>query len=160
TGRRAASTVAGFISLVLAPTFFTMTIAGIWHGAGLQFLIFGLLHACYLCVNHAWRIFGPKPMKKPEWFVSLVTHIVSVLLTISSVIIAQIFFRADSTSDAFRILLALFGEGGLERQYAVANSSDCMSDLVQCLVRSGGTWKHPVLLGLLFSIVWLTPNAH
>jgi D-alanyl-lipoteichoic acid acyltransferase DltB (MBOAT superfamily) len=34
-----------------------MGLAGIWHGAGLQFLIFGLLHAAYLSINHAWRIF-------------------------------------------------------------------------------------------------------
>ena len=47
--------------MVVLPIFFTMSLAGIWHGAGLQFLIFGLLHAVYLTVNHAWRTFGPKP---------------------------------------------------------------------------------------------------
>ena len=34
-----------------------MGLAGIWHGAGLQYLIFGLMHAAYLSINHAWRIF-------------------------------------------------------------------------------------------------------
>ena len=35
-------------------------VAGIWHGSGLQYLAFGLLHGAYFAVNHAWRIFGGK----------------------------------------------------------------------------------------------------
>ena len=30
----------------------TMVLGGLWHGAGLNFLIWGLLHGVYLCVNH------------------------------------------------------------------------------------------------------------
>jgi alginate O-acetyltransferase complex protein AlgI len=46
----------GYSSLVLVPTFLTMGLAGAWHGAGLQFVIFGLLHGAYLTINHVWRI--------------------------------------------------------------------------------------------------------
>ena len=46
-----------------------MGLTGIWHGAGFQFLVFGLLHAMYLSVNHAWRIFvvGRKPAPRARW---------------------------------------------------------------------------------------------
>ncbi len=63
--RRATATLGGFTSLVAAPTLVTMGLAGIWHGAGTQYLIFGLLHGVYIAVNHAMRIFFPVP-KNPR----------------------------------------------------------------------------------------------
>ena len=57
--RGAQATPRGFAAMVLFPTFITMALAGIWHGSGLTFLVFGLLHAVYLIVNHAWRVLRP-----------------------------------------------------------------------------------------------------
>ena len=59
TGTAGTRTAGGFLGMVAVPIFITMGLAGVWHGAGLQFLIFGCLHAFYLIVNHAWRTFGP-----------------------------------------------------------------------------------------------------
>ncbi|CTP84858.1 MBOAT family O-acyltransferase [Xanthomonas graminis] len=63
SGPAAVTSAGGFASLIVLPMVWAMGLAGIWHGAGLQFLIFGLLHAAYLAINHAWRIFvvGRKP---------------------------------------------------------------------------------------------------
>src|ERR1019366_3355606 len=33
----------------------TMLLGGLWHGAGLNFLIWGGLHGIYLSINHLWR---------------------------------------------------------------------------------------------------------
>src|SRR5215469_4439172 len=41
TPNRHVKTFASFHSIVLVPILITMTLAGIWHGAGLQFLVFG-----------------------------------------------------------------------------------------------------------------------
>ena len=62
-GTQGVATPGGFAGSIILPTVYTMGLAGIWHGAGFQFLVFGLLHAMYLSVNHAWRIFvvGRKP---------------------------------------------------------------------------------------------------
>ena len=57
TSRKALATVGGFTSLVAYPTMFTMLLTGIWHGAGLQFVVFGLIHGVYLTANQAWRHF-------------------------------------------------------------------------------------------------------
>jgi len=102
--RKGTRNPAAFIRLVLAPTFFTMALAGIWHGAGLQFLLFGLLHATYLSINHAWRIFGPEN-HKPSQFQNLGF----LAITYLSVLLAQIFFRANSATDAMSIAAAMIG---------------------------------------------------
>ena len=33
----------------------TMLLGGLWHGAGLQYLVWGGLHGLYLVLNHTWR---------------------------------------------------------------------------------------------------------
>ena len=37
----------------------TMALGGLWHGANWTFVIWGVLHGLYLCVNHAWNHFAP-----------------------------------------------------------------------------------------------------
>jgi alginate O-acetyltransferase complex protein AlgI len=102
--RKGTRNLAAFTKLVLGPTFFTMALAGIWHGAGLQFLVFGLLHATYLSINHAWRIFGPQHQQP-----SFLHNISFVLMTYFAVLLAQIIFRADSLKDAMMVIGAMAG---------------------------------------------------
>ena len=101
-----------FFTVLALPTSYTMILMGIWHGAGFQFFLFGLLNAFYLCVNHAWRLFGPKAPKIPfSRLRSLVRGAWRWALTYLSVSIALIFFRAKSTPDAFSLIGSLFGGG-------------------------------------------------
>ena len=51
SSRKAMQTPSGFAALIATPTIVTLFLAGVWHGAGQQFIIFGLLHALYLCIN-------------------------------------------------------------------------------------------------------------
>src|SRR5690606_1513201 len=53
--KRSAPTLGPFLVLLALPTLITMGLAGVWHGAGWQFVVLGLLHALLLIVNHAWR---------------------------------------------------------------------------------------------------------
>jgi D-alanyl-lipoteichoic acid acyltransferase DltB (MBOAT superfamily) len=107
--RSARRTFSGFSALVAFPTIVTMFVVGIWHGAGFQFIIFGVLHGIYLTVNHAWRTYRPTGTlltKVISW------HPVGVMLTFSAVLVGQVFFRASSTSDALHFLASLFGFDG------------------------------------------------
>ena len=36
---------------IAIPTFITFVVVGIWHGAGWTFVIFGVMHAIYICTN-------------------------------------------------------------------------------------------------------------
>ena len=116
-GRRGLETVGGFASLVAMPTMVTMGLAGAWHGAGLQYLCFGLLHGIYISINHVWRVLGGEKLTRAwsernrlsKW----VINVGSLSLTLSAVLLAQIFFRADSVRDARDMLSGLLGFRGL-----------------------------------------------
>jgi len=118
TGRDAVSTPAGFLSMIAFPTMVTILIAGIWHGAGLQFVIFGALHGTYLCVNHAWRIaHPPDPAKLPAELpapMRLWRALWPVVLTYLAVLVAEVFFRAGSVGDALALLAGMAGAHGSE----------------------------------------------
>jgi len=114
SGRKAAATPAGFASMVVFPTLTTMLLAGIWHGAGLQFAIFGALHGIYLSINHAWRMFGPRPADPAtqsrlgrRW-----TAFWPVALTYLGILVTQVFFRAENTRDALTVLAGMVGLHG------------------------------------------------
>jgi alginate O-acetyltransferase complex protein AlgI len=109
--RSAQATLGGFASMVMAPMVVTMALAGIWHGAGLQFLIFGLLHGTYLTINHAWRIFRPGRTALPT---SRSAHAGQVLLTYLATLFASVFFRAPSTGSALDLLGGMIGLHGFD----------------------------------------------
>ncbi len=110
--KTARETPGGFAAMVAFPTITTMGLAGIWHGAGLQFLIFGLLHGIYLVVNHLWRIVLPRPQNRAKD--SKLTLFAKIFLTYMAVVSASVFFRADSVSSALSIFAGMIGLHGVE----------------------------------------------
>ncbi len=111
--RKAMATTSGFLALIVLPTLLTLLIAGLWHGAGMQFLIFGLLHGFYLSINHAWRLFRERTGKisdpLPGGLRGRLQHTAGVLLTFLAVLVGQVFFRASSVSAAISMLAAMLG---------------------------------------------------
>ena len=175
-GRLAQRSTSGFLSTVAVPTFYTMALAGIWHGAGLQYLIYGLLHALYLTVNHAYRAWRaaaqPAVAARTAGAVAAgtataltlslkarVRHAGNVLLTFVAALVAFAFFRAHGVGDALALLQGMAGLRGIEAPDWPAWSTANMSL---------GGWLHLVAgrstLGLqivaLLAIVWCTPNSH
>ncbi len=103
-------TLGNFLSSIGTPTIITMALAGIWHGAGLQFLIFGLLHGVYLMVNHAWRVFRPaRPRSERTGLRRILITVSQILLTYIAVVIAEIFFRATSVTNAMDVISGMVG---------------------------------------------------
>lgn len=148
--RSAVATPRGFVTMIALPMFYTMSLAGIWHGAGLQFLIFGLLHGAYLTTNHAWRVFRP-PVPSNRASASKVwpLTLLSVLLTYSAVLLAQVFFRAASVSDALQILAGMSGLHGLSLDKAVMNSLKTSSIPM---------WVSRI--AICFFCAWAMPNSN
>lgn len=82
----------------------TMLLGGLWHGAGWNFVIWGGLHGSYLVINHLFRAHCPKVILLPRQ----VTHALGWSLTLFCIIIAWVFFRAESFDGASRMLTAMF----------------------------------------------------
>jgi alginate O-acetyltransferase complex protein AlgI len=126
-GQRAASTPSGFRSMIVLPTMVTMLLAGVWHGAGLQFFIFGALHGAYICINRAWRIFMPSSSSTasppPALLPRLWSRFWPVATTYLAVLVAEIFFRAASCGDALALLAGMSGGngGGVWPSYFTSN---------------------------------------
>jgi D-alanyl-lipoteichoic acid acyltransferase DltB (MBOAT superfamily) len=78
----------------------TMVLGGLWHGAAWTFVVWGALHGAYLCVNHAWVNYGPAVAPR---FTRL-ANIAAFILTFLSVVVAWVFFRADSIESAVYVL--------------------------------------------------------
>jgi len=101
-----------FATLVAVPTVFTMFVSGVWHGAGWQFIIFGLLHGFFLVVVHAWRQYkkahGVPVDSSSKWQVAL-----SVLLTFLCATVALIFFRSPNVGTALGVLAGMSGLNGV-----------------------------------------------
>jgi D-alanyl-lipoteichoic acid acyltransferase DltB (MBOAT superfamily) len=78
----------------------TMLLGGLWHGAAWTFVVWGALHGAYLCINHAWSNYGPAVAPRFE----RLANAAAFILTFLSVVVAWVFFRADSMSTAVYVL--------------------------------------------------------
>ena len=81
------------------PVTYTFVLAGIWHGAGWTFVVYGLVHGLALAVNHGWRHFkmvdlGPQ---------------IGWLLTMLVVVVGLVIFRAPDLGVAGSMLSSMFG---------------------------------------------------
>ncbi len=90
-GSRAGSFRTGFNLIV------TFIVSGLWHGNGLTYLVWGLLHGVYQVLGR----FSPH-RRQPAHFVKLRT-LMRVPATFSLVTFAWIFFRADSLQMALSV---------------------------------------------------------
>jgi D-alanyl-lipoteichoic acid acyltransferase DltB (MBOAT superfamily) len=113
--RKAAATPEGFLQLIAFPTMTTMFLAGIWHGAGFQFLIFGVLHGSYLTIHQAWLVIRQKhiPARGDNQAPAPLAIVASVLLTFLCAVVGHVFFRSSSTHDALTMLSSMAGANGI-----------------------------------------------
>ena len=84
----------------------TMLLGGLWHGAGWTFVFWGGLHGTYLIVNHLWQ--GHGGALRTGLLGSRIYPAVSWLLCFTAVVLAWVFFRADSFAGAMHLTTALF----------------------------------------------------
>jgi alginate O-acetyltransferase complex protein AlgI len=158
-------TTAGFCAMVALPIGYTMSLAGIWHGAGLQYLVFGLLHAVYLTINHAWRIFLKRSEPLSGWLRILI-RLRNVVLTYLAVLVADVFFRSSSVHEAIVVLRGMAGQNEIALPKGLAGFLGPITVLLQKL-GVGLRDTLPLFAGsreiawliVLLGIVWLLPNT-
>jgi alginate O-acetyltransferase complex protein AlgI len=93
-------TVAGLI---------TWFITGLWHGANYTFIIWGMIHGLFLIIYQWQKLPRKKIFKKYGISNDNIYIIISeTIVTLAVVIIAWIFFRADSVKNALNYISGLF----------------------------------------------------
>ncbi|MFN7664003.1 MAG: MBOAT family O-acyltransferase [Inhella sp.] len=125
----------GFSRTMLA-LMVTMLLGGLWHGAGVQFIVWGGLHGLFLVLNHSWRRWVGHLDAPLSWW----RHAAGVLLTYAAVCVAWVYFRAGSLDEANRMVAAMFGLGAPE------SFTPTSRGIV-------------TFVGLYFLIAWALPNT-
>lgn len=87
--------------------FVTFVVSGIWHGANWTFVIWGGLHGLY---NTSQKFLGIDKIRFKKFTTLKATLI---LVNFILVLLAWVFFRANTTADAFAILGKIFTNPGI-----------------------------------------------
>lgn len=83
-----------------------MALVGLWHGAGWGFVIWGIMHGCYLTAFRWWENWRER--KPAPWKRGFAVSLAWRLATIAGVFAAWIPFRAASFSQAATMLREMF----------------------------------------------------
>ncbi len=86
------------------------TVSGLWHGAAMTFVVWGLLNGLYQVVSKIIdplrkKVFAILHIKNDAWWL----HILRVVITFCLTCVAWVFFRANTLSDAMYILRKALG---------------------------------------------------
>ncbi|MGB7977436.1 MAG: MBOAT family protein [Roseiarcus sp.] len=127
----------------------TMILGGLWHGACWTFLIWGLMHGLFLCVNHMWNAIVRHAgigLKLPV--------MISWGLTFFAVMIAWVFFRAPDLHTALGMLRVMVGMGASSSSFNRARAAG-----VGSMLRWAGGGREQMAWLLACMVVVLTmPN--
>lgn len=77
----------------------TMVLGGLWHGANWTFVLWGLVHGLFLCVNRAWETVSERAIPK----------VFSWTMTFGAVAFAWVLFRSPSVTRSMQIYKGLLG---------------------------------------------------
>lgn len=144
----------------------TMLLGGLWHGANWTFVVWGGLHGLFLVVNHGWRALKPSAPASPSRAPRLARALAAHALTLMCVVVAWVFFRADSLAVALTMLRGMAGFNGLSLPQSAAPLLGGLPG-----IEFAGLWGDvdalatqslPRLAGYLMlalGIVWLLPAS-
>ena len=121
-GGNRAGTVRRYLNLMI-----TMLLGGLWHGASWNFVVWGGLHGFYLMVNHLWRHLTAGITLGGRFLRSVAVG-AGALLTLASVILAWVFFRAQGFPAAVDMLQGMAGLNGVALPRAFGRYFPQLSD--------------------------------
>jgi alginate O-acetyltransferase complex protein AlgI len=109
-----------FLLVAALPSIATFLVAGMWHGAGWTFVLYGLMHGFAIAAYLGWREFSPVMLPSPmAWMLTMVT-----------VVSGLVMFRAPDVSTALSILGHMWGLGGTGTEIIALDAARAMSMIV------------------------------
>lgn len=135
-----------------------MLLGGLWHGAGLTFIIWGFIHGCMIGFYHFLRSLNQNMAPKKS---TLLQKLLAGFVTFITVNAAWVFFRSQDIDSAFGMIKSLIGFNGI----SLPRSFDFLP-LGELVSFNGFFPNQAIDLGLLaflpvlLAIVWFAPNAY
>ncbi len=91
-----------FLMVAAWPSILTFLVAGVWHGSGWTYIVYGTMHGVAIALFLGWREFSPVKLPSPAaWFLTMVT-----------VVCGLVMFRAPDLGTAFSLLGQMWGIAG------------------------------------------------
>ena len=101
------------------PSFATFVAVGIWHGAGWTFVLFGVMHAIYICTNEAWGEWRKRRRRQLKKLGKTLAEsgparmLFFHAITLIAVIYANVMFKARTVGDAVTVWKGMTALNGL-----------------------------------------------
>ena len=134
-----------FLLSLIIPTLISFTLIGLWHGAGWNFILFGIINGIYIIIFNLWKNFKNKYLKERK---SYKRDLIAQFLTFISVVIALIIFRSDTIENSFYYIKSIFGLGKFD-----------FNDLFQVGMFASQPLSGIFLLVISSVIIFLLPNT-
>jgi D-alanyl-lipoteichoic acid acyltransferase DltB (MBOAT superfamily) len=97
------SSLGRFFLVAAMPSIVTFMVAGVWHGSGWTYIVYGVMHGVAIATFLAWREFGK--IKLPA--------LVAWALTMATVLFGLVMFRSADLTVAMRLLATMVGLGSV-----------------------------------------------
>ncbi|MCA0315965.1 MAG: hypothetical protein LCH63_19250 [Candidatus Melainabacteria bacterium] len=95
--------------------FMTMLLGGLWHGASWHFVVWGAFHGLGLIFSHTYDHYLKEQSSLAEslrqFHSGKLGTVISIVSTFLFVLVGWVFFRAESMSEALRVLQAMLPTG-------------------------------------------------
>lgn len=101
----------------------TMALGGLWHGASMQFLFWGISLGVWLIINKTWRTFVEKIPALDAATKTKLYRAFAIALTFQSWTVSMVFFRAQTMKVASTLLGKMFFDIG-NFQPTILNTND------------------------------------
>lgn len=161
-GGNRSGTFKQFINIMM-----TMLIGGLWHGANWTFVIWGGMHGCYLIINHSWHSLVNR--FKALHFASsfILNKFTSRALTFVAVVVAWVYFRAESVTQANHMVESMLGLNGISLMKSLSSYCD-PSIFTSSKIYFNGLFPNVLVDGKMGSIMmvligigaFMLPNTH
>jgi alginate O-acetyltransferase complex protein AlgI len=86
----------------------TMTLGGLWHGASMHFLVWGVYHGLLLIIHREFQSIKRAVPALEKAVASPIGTVLSALLTFHAVLIGWVFFRAETNTLALTMVQRMF----------------------------------------------------
>ena len=138
-------------------------VSGLWHGTGLQFVVWGMMHGVLYVITRAVQLAGRERGKAPE--TNKLLRAGKTLLTFLYVNAAWVFFRADSVAEALSVFrkVGQLDFGLINRRLAGCFNLDEFWYIIKVLHLDQWQYGHYIIMVIFllvtFILVFCADNA-